>query len=293
MKIAVGVVTFNRLDFLKELIESIRNQSRKADYISVVNNSSEDGTEEWLSQQEDLIVYKQDNVGSSGGQNASIKQLQKTDAEYFWIMDDDVIPRVDCLENLEKNAKENRVIAPVRYTPKNEIFWNDTIEFNLTNPFKGLWKSILNKDYYDSNNNFIPAVGITFEGPFFHRSLIDKIGYSEQNFFIYGDDTDFMIKAFKAGYEVGLIKSAQMDRKLDYAEPRDKFSWKHYYIIRNGIAIDRLHANFITRNLRPYLYFIKWLGRAKNTEEKETVRKAFRDAWTYPTKDSNKAIGYE
>ena len=57
-KIAVIVITYNRLKFLKEIIESIRKQTRKADEIFVINNSSSDGTSEWLIGQNDLTIIK-------------------------------------------------------------------------------------------------------------------------------------------------------------------------------------------------------------------------------------------
>lgn len=65
-RIAAVVVTYNRLDLLKECINSIRQQTRKLDEIIVVNNSSTDGTLEWLnegrkgrktSDKEELLPY--------------------------------------------------------------------------------------------------------------------------------------------------------------------------------------------------------------------------------------------
>jgi len=53
-KIAAVVVTYNRLELLKQCIDSIKNQTRKPDEIIVVNNSSTDGTLEWLNPNKDL-----------------------------------------------------------------------------------------------------------------------------------------------------------------------------------------------------------------------------------------------
>ena len=47
-KVVAAVVTFNRLELLKQSINALRNQSKKPDAILVVNNSSTDGTGEWL-----------------------------------------------------------------------------------------------------------------------------------------------------------------------------------------------------------------------------------------------------
>ena len=65
MKIYAIVVTYNRLELLKKSIGALHRQQR-LDQIVVVNNGSNDGTEEWLDGQQDLHVIHQENVGGSG-----------------------------------------------------------------------------------------------------------------------------------------------------------------------------------------------------------------------------------
>ena len=45
---AVVVVTYNRLELLKECLERVENQTAPAGKIIVVNNASADGTAEYL-----------------------------------------------------------------------------------------------------------------------------------------------------------------------------------------------------------------------------------------------------
>lgn len=66
-KVAAIVVTFNRITLLKECIEALRKQSYADFSIIVVDNGSTDGTNLWLSEQGDLIVVKQENLGGAGG----------------------------------------------------------------------------------------------------------------------------------------------------------------------------------------------------------------------------------
>jgi rhamnopyranosyl-N-acetylglucosaminyl-diphospho-decaprenol beta-1,3/1,4-galactofuranosyltransferase len=88
--IAVVLLTYNRLAFLKDLVHAIKNQTFKVAKIIVVNNSSTDGTAEWLSGVEGIEVITQANVGSSGGQYTGIKAAYSTGLEWIWTMDDDV-----------------------------------------------------------------------------------------------------------------------------------------------------------------------------------------------------------
>lgn len=284
-KVSAIIVTYNRLDFLIQTIQSLKNQTRKPDTIIVVNNSSTDGTSEWLNTQSDLIVIYQENIGSSGGQYSGIKYAYDNDSDWIWVMDDDVFPENDCLEKLLENINENKIIAPIRYSKDGKIFFNEAISYNLKNPFKSFWNQIFSE--YNLGNRYIYAEGITFEGPIFHSSLIDKIGLPEKQFFIYGDDTEFFIRAKKAGFEIMIDTQARFNRLLPYSPPESNFSWKNYYIIRNIIAIDVLHGNLAVRLIRPFRYLIKWLFSCKNFKDIITVLKAFKNGYFYKSSNVN------
>lgn len=282
-KVAVAIVTYNRLDLLKKVIDGIRNLTKKPDLIIVVNNSSTDGTSQWLAEQNDIYVVTQPNVGSSGGQFTSIKTCYELGYEWIWIMDDDVVPRENCLAELYKHKSEKNVLAPLRYTPDGTPFINDTLEFNLSNPFASFWKKIISHN--DLNQAVIIADGITFEGPFFHRYLVEKIGLPEKKFFIYADDTEYFIRAKKAAYTMKIIIAAEMDRLLNAPNLEAEFSWKNYYIIRNIMACDVMHSSLPVRIIRPIIYLFKWLMRAKNSDDSKTVWLAFIDGYFYKSEN--------
>ncbi|GAB1370784.1 hypothetical protein MASR1M45_08460 [Candidatus Kapaibacterium sp.] len=105
---------------MQKVIEALRNQTHKLDAIIVVNNSSTDGTEEWLNQQNDLTVIKQENLGSSGGQYTGFKTAYDLGFDYIWAMDDDVFPDKDCLSILLSFVKPKNTLFPVRITSKGQ-----------------------------------------------------------------------------------------------------------------------------------------------------------------------------
>lgn len=283
MSVAAVVITFNRLELLKKTISGLRNQSYPIDEIIVVNNGSTDNTPEWLDDQDDLFVVTQENTGSSGGQHTGFNTAYSRDHEWIWAMDDDVVPRKDCLEVLMNNKQEKKILAPLRYSKDGTPFINDTIEFNLTNPFKNIWKRLLTES--DLNEELVYAEGPTFEGPFFNRSLIEAIGSPEKKFFIYADDSEFMIRAKRAGYTPYIVTNANIDRMLDVPDLNNEFSWKNYYIIRNIIAIDVMHGNIAVRVLRPFAYLISWLIKANSNTDRKTVISAFKDGYFYKSKN--------
>lgn len=275
--VAAVIITFNRLELLKEVLLAVKNQSRKPEKIIVINNSSTDGTTEWLLEQKDIVVITQANLGSSGGQYSGLKKAFDSGYEWVWTMDDDVVPDSYCLENLLKADSNYLIRTPLRYDSHNKPYLNDAISYNLKNPFKSLWIKIITDK--DLKKESIEAVGITFEGPLIHRSVFEKIGFPNPNFFIFADDTEFFVRANRSNFKSIIVTSSKLYRKIDLPQNIYKFTWKTYYIIRNLIWLDRIFGNFLVKYLRPFGYLIIWLTRSKSLSDIMTVFKSFKSGY--------------
>ncbi len=68
--ISVIIPTFNRVNFLKETVESVRNQTFRDFETIVVNDGSTDGTGAWLRNQTHLRVIEQSNLGIATSRNS-------------------------------------------------------------------------------------------------------------------------------------------------------------------------------------------------------------------------------
>ena len=111
-KIVAVIVTYNRLELLKECIKAIVSATIIPDII-VVNNNSSDGTKEYLDKIEGLyknakfhIYNMPTNLNGAGGFNYGIRKGVELNYNYIWIMDDDTIVSNDSLEELLK-AKDH------------------------------------------------------------------------------------------------------------------------------------------------------------------------------------------
>ena len=79
MKFAVTIVTYNRLELLKECIRQVLSQTVPFSYICIVDNHSTDGTGEYLDElvsetasskeqgAEFHILHLSENIGGAGG----------------------------------------------------------------------------------------------------------------------------------------------------------------------------------------------------------------------------------
>ncbi len=187
-KICAVVVTFNRIDLLKECICELRNQSRKLDGIIVVNNDSKDGTKEWLESQDDLSVIHQKNLGGAGGFNAGIKNAYEKGYDWIWCMDDDVFVNGMTLKNLvasihdyNKNGYKN-----IGWACSN-VLWTDGTPNKLNMP------QILSAELwpYKACGNYIYAKSCSFTSVLLSKEAVKKCGLPIKDFFIYLDDSEY------------------------------------------------------------------------------------------------------
>lgn len=276
-KVAAVIITYNRLELLKEVVSGVREQTQKPDQIIIVNNSSNDGTTEWLNEQKDILIINQENLGSSGGQFTGLKKAFELGFDWIWTMDDDVVPDEHCLENLLNLNGFDIIRAPLRFDSLNKPYLNDAISYNFRNPFKSLWERIITIE--DTKKDYIEAVGITFEGPLIHRTVIEKIGLPNPNFFIFADDTQYFVKAFRHHFKSVIVTSSKLYRKIDLPKDIYKFTWKTYYIIRNLVWLDRMYGNFAVRFFRPFGYLLVWITRSRNLKDFITVFRAIFDGY--------------
>lgn len=257
MKIAAVIVTFNRLNLLKECIEAIRNQTKKVDEIVVINNSSTDGTLEWLLEQNDLTIITQENSGSAGGQYIGIKYAYEKGYDWIWCMDDDVLVHSDCLKELLKANKRTNlsILQPVRYYNDNVFVKSESKDLDFKNIFREHKKEFVTIGDIKTNDVII-IKNFPFEGVLINKCVIEKIGLPNKGYFIIADDTDYSIRSLKAGFEIGLVSKAILFRQIKLVEEK-KFTLKSYYYMRNTIILDRFYGNFCVSVLRPFIYLLK------------------------------------
>lgn len=249
-KVIAVVVTYNRLALLSECITALRNQSRPLDAILIVNNGSTDGTENWLSQQPDLIFINQTNVGSSGGFSTGISRAYADGYHWIWCMDDDGYPKEDALENLlEADDGCLRLLncAVIDKEDKKSFVWK-------TQQYKSL-------DEVEANRTIIEGIGHPFNGTMLHRKIVERVGVPKPKYFLWGDETEYYYRIVRRN-EIPVCTVANsihyhpstafsIKKDWDYAS-----GWKMYFYIRNRFHIHQVKFNSKLLALVHYCCFL-------------------------------------
>ena len=190
--VSVVLGSYNRKAFLKQAIESIRQNGITVPYeIIVVDGGSTDGALQWLCRQSDVITVVQHNRTSVGEQSVKRRAwgyfmnlgFKCAEGQYIVMMSDDslLVPGavMNGLNHCKALSKAGRRIGAVAF------YWRNWPE---------------QQDYW---------VGLTLGGKMFvnHglyvRSALEQVGWIDQERFqFYYADGDVCLKLWEQGYQV-------------------------------------------------------------------------------------------
>jgi len=223
-KVVVIIVTYrNRFHFLKEVVDSVIEEGITK--LIIVDNKSNDESRKKLTELEAKsdgnvkVLYLEDNYGSAGGFKKGLEiAYNEFNCEFIWLLDDDNKPLRGSLnellkfwDSLEFDLK-NEKVALLSYRFRKGEIWRKAIEANkpelilgIRNSFFGFHVKDLFKKVFIHIKSSIkkvqsPAVDLNkvkymivpvapYGGLFFHKKLIEKIGYPNEKFYLYGMST--------------------------------------------------------------------------------------------------------
>jgi rhamnopyranosyl-N-acetylglucosaminyl-diphospho-decaprenol beta-1,3/1,4-galactofuranosyltransferase len=246
-RVVAVVVTFNRLDLLRRLVARL-GQIGSVDEVLVVDNASDDGTAEWLTTTPAVTAHTLDcNRGGAGGFHEGMRLALERGADLVWLMDDDGLPDPDCLDLLLERedldfwgpvvvdeADPDRLVFPIRLPGGTRVVHD--VASTRRAAVDGLLRDVV----------------IPFNGVLVTRALAERIGSPREEFFIWGDDHEYRLRAERAGARIATVAAArvrhpsvgELGTPMMFGRTRYNHSpsdLKHYCMARNN-----------TVNLREY-----------------------------------------
>ncbi|WKZ70632.1 MAG: glycosyltransferase family 2 protein [Melioribacteraceae bacterium] len=249
MKICAVVVTYNRLSELKKCINSLKMQTRKLDSILVINNSSTDGTLNWLKVQEEIEFSTQPNLGGAGGFHTGIKIAYEKGFDWVWCMDDDGYPLRDCLENLVRSIKlctNIDIVGPLVVPMSKSNILSFQTPFFDNNCNEKSSTILVEEIKKRAVNNLYKCHAVFFNGVLINKNTIVKVGFPEEKFFMYGDEIEYYQRIIENGFGVFTniealfihpMNKFKIIKFLNQDIFDGKYDWKAYVYIRNRIYL--------------------------------------------------------
>lgn len=295
--ICVLIVTYsNRWQFLSQVLKRVGTLENVTDIVVVDNASAYSVAENCrqLADERIKVITNKENLGSAGGYKVGLEYFkQDCAADFVWLLDDDNQPAVDALDQLTGAwssiplSDDRKALFSLRPDRKQHVRIaegkNANRFFSAENSFMGfnLLRIPFNQ-YYKLRDRFIK--GGTFKekalmpyapygGMFFHKRMLDLIGYPEESFFVYADDSEYTYRITKKGGQIWLIpasriKDVDTSYGINYTRHfwrsvyLDLWSFRTYYQVRNSVYFyDQVNVdNRLVYGLNKWLFLTgQWL----------------------------------
>lgn len=242
MKVAVVIVTYNRLVLLKQCIELVLNQDYRDIDILLIDNASTDGTREYIEElNNERIKYFNtgSNIGGAGGFSYGLNLASKEEYDYCWVMDDDTMTHKSSLVSLiDKMSKTDSAYIGSR------VIWTDGKACSMNTPANGLYKCLYNQPALDLHLIEIP--GNSFVSCLINMKYVKKAGLPIADFFIYGDDIEFTrrLQKYAKGYldlDSVVTHAMTSNNSANIINCEKERVERYKYGVRNNVYIMRHH----------------------------------------------------
>lgn len=239
--ICAVVVTYNRKQLLQECLDALR-KNKDVSAIVVVNNNSTDGTKEYLdSLDKNFYIIKNStkNLGGAGGFSVGMKvAYTKTNADYFWIMDDDTIPTETAGKELIEKA---RLLDDNFGFLCSNVRWTDFSACNIPMTTKK-WPEL-------AQEGLVGVSQGTFVSVLVSRNTVKKYGVPTKELFIWGDDTEYTVRITQdlPSYFVSssLVMHKTKNNLANVTIKNDSVNRinRYFYLYRNLIYINKKYKS--------------------------------------------------
>jgi GT2 family glycosyltransferase len=255
--VCVVMPNWNGKDDTLECLDSLRklNYPKGRMEIIVVDNGSKDGSPECI--KEIFSAMKQDgysslklielpeNMGAPAAINKGIKNAQP-DYDYIFKIDNDIVMDRECLISLIKVMETDLKIGiaggKVYQYGSEYLIQSAGADINLwlgTTPPRG--DGEVDHHQYDKIDEVDYVCGA---GMMVKSLVIREIGLLDQAYFVYYDETDWSLRANRAGFKVVFVPDAIMWHKRS-ATTLKISGFVLYHMNRSRTILERKHANFL------------------------------------------------
>lgn len=240
MKLSVIIVSYNVRYYLEQCIYSVQRAAEGVDYeILVVDNHSGDGSVEYLKERfydSITLIESNHNLGFAKANNIAFRQSK---GEYVLLLNPDTFVGETCirqvLEFMDTHPKSGGA-GVMMYDGNGNVARES--RRGLPTPYVSFLKMLgFTKRYYMSHLSWDKPERIeVVSGAFMmlRRSVLEKIGLLDEDFFMYGEDIDLSYRILKAGFENWYIPARIVHYK---GESTQKTSFRYVHVFYQAMLI--------------------------------------------------------
>lgn len=239
------ILTWNSEKYIKKCLQSIDEITRFNTKIYVIDNGSLDGTVSLLNHMKDQLLHAHfesillaSNSGTTVSRNLGLKKACK-DSRYICVLDSDTIVNESAVTKLLEILSTDPtigIVGPVLQGMDASIQNSGraiptlSLKFLKVLPSKKLRERGIRKEQIPKKQD-VTDVGYLMSACWMMpASLIQEIGFFDENIFYAPEDVEYCMRAWRYGYRVCYVKNASIIhvwQRLSRKKVFSKHNWEH------------------------------------------------------------------
>lgn len=248
-RVHIIILNWNGWKDTIECVESCLNLTYDNYVVVIVDNASSDGSEAILREHFPgvQLIQTRENLGYAGGNNVGIRYALAHGAEYVWLLNNDTKVDTAALDEMLRVVKDEPTVGMVG--PKILLYSRpdylncvgSTINLITGQPsLIGLGEK--DDGRFDDIREMDTLSGCSL---LVRRELIDAVGFLDDRFFLFYEETDWILRAKRAGYRMLYAPKARIWHKVSASVGGHQSPLMLYYMIRNNPLLMRKNVGLI------------------------------------------------
>ena len=244
-KTSIIVVSWNHKRFLSDCFRAVEESGldRERTRLMIVDNNSSDGTADFIRRElltkdgkttKDgfpvVFFDNKENLGFSGGNNLAMRKAVEDGDDYVYLLNPDTEATPGFIEEAiavaESEGSIGVVQSQLRLHPKNELIntFGNEIHY-LGFGYAGGESIKIDSGLAQKKLKVRDIAYASGAGMLIKTSLLEKIGYLDEEFFAYHEDLEFSWRARLAGFRVMLAPKSIIYHKYEFSRSIKKYYW--------------------------------------------------------------------
>jgi GT2 family glycosyltransferase len=290
-RVIIIVLNWNGLADTLECLESLTRLDYPDCEVVVVDNGSTDGSVPVIRGRfpEVTILENNENLGYTGGNNVGLRYAMAQGADYALLLNNDTKVAPDFLCRLVEAVEPDPLLGmagpTIYYHALPDVIWSagGAIDWQ-----RGRTRMVGLNERDEGQFGAKPRTVDFLTGcaMLVRRTVMEQVGLLDERFFAYYEETEWCVRAARAGYKIAHVPLARIWHKISPSARADS-PLVHYYMTRNrllflkstGAGLRAWLHTLIAEYLRTLIsWSVRPRWRGKRQQQRAMVR-AIGDAW--------------
>jgi len=252
----VIIVSWNSRGEISRSLPKILNMNGSFDVLVVDNNSSDDTREFIQSNYSKVkVINSGDNLGYAGGNNVGFKYAIQQGYKNVFVVGPDVYVEKNCfvelLSSIGSKPKVATASPKIYYSKPKRTIWyaGSWMDWSSGAAMIRGYREI-DRGEYDRSE---ATDGIIGAAMLLKVNVLNKVGFLDERFFMYCEETDLSLRIQEAGFVNMYVPRALAIHNVSASTGGEGNAFQIYYYTRNTLLLVEKHNKIMIEKVRNHL----------------------------------------